>query len=274
MPNNQKQFDQIYNRLEGWGFSFRRSHFYRFNKYERLISSIDIKRDILEVGCGTGFFSANYLYPKFSNRLISCDISPTAIEKAKFQYSYIDFRISALPNLENFGNKKFQLITATEILYYLSHMDQQASIRTINSLLESKGYLLISVNIGEKPYFSTGQVAALLEPFFEILLTDSIFIKSYFRLIETKIWGILALVSRTSPFLLKPTDSNIRKIGKYLVNKIFCHKLSFYTYGGAIACLCKAMLYIMPIGLINFISKSINHDNEHSIAIFLAKKKL
>lgn len=47
------RFDEIYdNALDGWGFSFRRSQIYRFQKYIDIFKKNNIKGKILEIGCG------------------------------------------------------------------------------------------------------------------------------------------------------------------------------------------------------------------------------
>ncbi len=83
MLNRNSDFNLVHKSLDGWGFSFRRSQLFRFNKYKNILNTIKINGNILEIGCSTGFFSAKYLYPLFLKNLIACDISSVAIEKAK-----------------------------------------------------------------------------------------------------------------------------------------------------------------------------------------------
>jgi len=271
--NLQEHFDSLHERLDGWGFSFRRSQIIRFNKYKKIIKYFNITGKVLENGCSTGFFTAKYLYPLFTKDLFACDISSVAIKKAKLKYPYINFRIASLPDLKNIKSQQFNLITAIELLNYLKYSEQIKSIEKIYQLLEPNGYLLVSVNIGNKPYFSINEIEELIEQRFEIIQTDSLYIKTYYKVIETKIWRLLTLVSDTTPFVVKKTDSKIRKIGKAIINKIFRHKLSYYTYGKIIALFCKGLLYIMPIALIDTVSKWINKEKERSVYIILAKKQ-
>jgi SAM-dependent methyltransferase len=272
MLDRKSEFDLVHKSLDGWGFSFRRSQLFRFNKYKNILNPIKINGKILEIGCSTGFFSNKYLSPIFSKCLIACDISSVAIEKAKSRYPYINFKVASLPELD-IEAQQFGLITAIELLYYLDVSEQRKSIEKIHKLLEPKGYLLVSVNIGDKSYFSVDEIEELIKHRFEIVQTDSLYIKTYYKVVETRIWGLLTLVSDTTQFVIKQTDSKVRKMGKTIINKVFRHKLAYYTYGKIIAWMCKGLLYIMPIALINAVSKWINQEKERSVYIILAQKK-
>ena len=95
------RFDEIYdNALDGWGFSFRRSQIYRFQKYIDIFKKNNIKGKILEIGCGAGYFT-NLMSKALKNiDITAIDISRIAIDKAKRRYSNIDFNVSRLPNIE------------------------------------------------------------------------------------------------------------------------------------------------------------------------------
>ena len=84
--DRKDKFSDIYNTdLHGWGFNFRRSQLYRFEKYMTLIKQNNVQRNhscrVLEVGCGEGFFTFQYLSTIFTN-IIGVDIASNAIENA------------------------------------------------------------------------------------------------------------------------------------------------------------------------------------------------
>ena len=74
-----ESFSALYkNGLDGWGFSFRRSQLFRYEKYMEMINRnknmLSPSGKVLEVGCGQGFFSFEYLYTYFKN-IVRVDIS-------------------------------------------------------------------------------------------------------------------------------------------------------------------------------------------------------
>ena len=156
------RFDEIYdNALDGWGFSFRRSQIYRFQKYIDIFKKNNIKGKILEICCGAGYFT-NLMSKALKNiDITAIDISRIAIDKAKRRYSNIDFNVSRLPNIE-FENEEFECITAIEVLYYLDVSEQIESISQIYRATKDNGFFVVSVNIGEKPYFKVDEIRNLI----------------------------------------------------------------------------------------------------------------
>ena len=257
----------------GWGFSFRKSQLFRFDKYISMIKAQGgVSGDMLEIGCSTGFFTYNYL-GKISNLNIKAiDISQVAITKAKQRYRNIDFSVASLPRTD-FSDGSFDLVTAIEILYYLSQTDQVKSMQEMARILKDGGFILVSVNIGEKPYFSLSEIKELVEAKFEIISEDALYIKSYYKHVETKIWQILEIFSSYKKYNVKPNDTFLRHFVKNTLNLFVRNKIVFYSIGAVIRGSLKLTLYIMPISTIDKISKFIRGQSEMSVYMALAKKR-
>jgi len=269
--NRKIDFDKIHNSsFEGWGFSFRRSQLYRFKKYINLLRKYKVKGRVLDIGCSTGFFSNRFLKPLF-NEVIAIDVSEVAIRKAKEKYPGIKFIKGSLLNI-NFCEEMFDCITLLEVLYYLNDYEQNEYLKKIAKLLKEDGYFLISVNIGSKPYFNKEEIKNLLKKYFYILEEDGIYIKTYYKFIEEPLYLLLKLISSPLPIKIKESDSIIKKIVKYVVNFVFRNKYAYYSYGFFLQYLLKFILFIIPIEIIDFISKKISKD-ELSIYIAICKKK-
>ncbi|WP_169764358.1 class I SAM-dependent methyltransferase [Campylobacter mucosalis] len=270
----QNNFNNIHdNGLDGWGFSFRRSQLFRFKKYIEILKRYNIKGNILEIGCSTGFFT-NILNSSLKEiNLTAVDISEVAIDKAKAKYPSIKFSIDSLPNL-NFKKNTLDCVMVIEMLYYLDDTDKIKSIDKIYNILNknSGGYILVSVNIGEKPYFKLDEIRKLVSSKFNIICEDGLYIKSYYKYIEIKIWMILELFSSYNKFKIKGTDTALKKVAKNTINLFVKNKFTFFTIGFIIKTVCKILLFCMPINLINAVSKVVS-KKEQSIYICLGKKK-
>ncbi|MGP1507040.1 MAG: class I SAM-dependent methyltransferase [Campylobacter sp.] len=128
-----QNFNDIYNNgLGGWGFSFRRSQIFR--KYVEILKRYNIKGNLLEIGCGIGFFT-NILNNSLKDiNLVAVDISDIAINKARIKYPNISFNVDSLPNL-NFKYNTFDCVMAIEMLYYLDDTKKLKSIDKIYNIL-------------------------------------------------------------------------------------------------------------------------------------------
>lgn len=118
------------------------------------------KRDVtslLDVGCGTGAFTwrlAKLLTPK---QTVGVDFSEPVVDKARGKFPEITFRVNALPQLE-FESDSFDIVVASEVLYYLDQDARVAALRDIARVLRPGGRLLFTAKLGGR-YFS--QEAAL-----------------------------------------------------------------------------------------------------------------
>ena len=271
MDNNT--FDDIHDSaLDGWGFSFRRSQLYRFKKYLDMLIKNNIKGKILEIACSTGFFT-NLMSNSIKNiEIKAVDISQIAIDKAKKEYPNIDFSVQKLPDV-NFEGESFDCVTAIEVLSYLDNEGRMQSMANIRNILKDDGYAIISVNIGKKPYFKLDEIRNLVSDKFEIIYEDGLYIKTYYKYIESPIWLILDMFSSYEKIMIKEADSFFKKCVKSMLNFSIKNKLVFYTLGFLIRKICIGILYCMPVSIIDKISKFIS-KNEQSIYICLGQKRV
>jgi len=191
-------FEELFSRSlddDPWGHNWRACHQYRYQRYLRLISTAHNKQSkILDIGCALGDFTVQVkelLQPK---EIWAIDISEEAIKKAmiKYKQSGIKFKVNSLPHLEEFKDSSFDLVLALEVLYYLGYRERIRAIEGIKRILKKEGLLLISVNIGEPPYFQIDEFYNLISSFFQIKRVEYIYGKIY-SFFETK----LLLLKRT-----------------------------------------------------------------------------
>ena len=100
-----------------------------FNRrgYKRILSElntiIDKKRKlkILDMGCGTGAFSAKLT--NFNFEIHGVDISPESIKLARNLYPDINFSVGDIENLSSFDNESFDLITMSGVLHHFDNFE-------------------------------------------------------------------------------------------------------------------------------------------------------
>jgi SAM-dependent methyltransferase len=85
---------------------------------EMLFDGRNFKK-IWDVGCGLGGFTNCIFKRNGGGTIIACDVSSTAVKRARSLYPYIDFRCMNIltDGSDEFGY--FDLIVANEILWYL-----------------------------------------------------------------------------------------------------------------------------------------------------------
>ena len=277
---DEEKFSAIYDTdLHGWGFDFRRSQLHRYKTYMKLIhkneSKFPYQSRVLEVGCGEGFFSCRYLYPKFLD-ITGVDVATSAVNRAKIcaQHIYetdgveIRFLADGLPTLSSVSGR-FHFITMNELLNYLSKEDQKKSIERVWNLCMDEGYLMVSVNIGDPPYFTKEEITELVEAHFDVVDRADMCIKQYYDHIETRIWQLLEIVQ--PGFWQQP--HRVNTILKKIVQAILDNRIAKKTYNPLISYLCKKILYYMPIRFIDALGRKISYDKNLSIYVLLCKKR-
>ena len=278
--HRKEKFSDIYDtNLHGWGFNFRRSQLYRFEKYMTLIKQNNVQRNhscrVLEVGCGEGFFTFQYLSIIFTN-VTGVDIASNAIERAtayarsrkKKDKGKNFFLVDSLPDLSAVEGS-FDFITLNELLYYLSKEDQQHALKRVWDLCVDDGYLMISVNIGAPPYFTREEITGLVETYFDVVDSADMCIKQYYDHIETKIWQLLEIVQ---PGFWRQSH-RIDTIPKKIARTILDNRIAMSTYNPLISYLCKKILYYMPIRCIDALGRKVSYDKNLSIYVLLCKKR-
>lgn len=107
----------LYTMEDPWEMESAREQ-HRFKETMAQLGSIAPRfPEVLELGCGEGHQSL-YLMD-VSDALYGVDISEAAIRRARQRCAGADFRAARLEDISNeFADKRFDLITACEVLYY------------------------------------------------------------------------------------------------------------------------------------------------------------
>lgn len=168
---------------------FGHSHngYQRFRHF-RLITELDrlgdvlICNNLLDLGCATGVLTDKIRRHFFFSRAVGIDFVQEVLERGRQLYPDIEFYEGALPILP-FVDEKFDLVVASEVLYYLTPEAQQQAITAIDNLLHNGGFLLVGAVLGGD-YFSSGNIKVLLEPNFEIVSVSKLHMNYYHKLVS------------------------------------------------------------------------------------------
>ncbi len=139
--NNREYFERLYAQSpDPWSLE---TSSYERKKYERTLDVLKHRRyhRALEVGCSVGVFTT--MLASLCDELLAVDISERAVATAKerlmgFPHVRVERRI--LP--EETPNGPFDLIIASEVLYYLSRERVLIALRRFEEVLTLGGALL------------------------------------------------------------------------------------------------------------------------------------
>ncbi len=179
MDNSIKIKIWLLNQLNGdekgdkWGHRWRGTQKIRYEEtIEFVKKNIDVnkKYDILDIGCSHGDFTKVIVETFKNSNIFATDISENAIKSAKKYVGKGDYEISELPNLP-FRGKKFDLIFAIEVLYYLEEKDRLKSFENIYNKLNKGGYFVFSsvIDDGGGRYFDENDAIEKIKKYFKIL---------------------------------------------------------------------------------------------------------
>jgi SAM-dependent methyltransferase len=125
---------------------------YRYQKlkFDRLIALLPEQRfaDALDLGCGLGLLSQKLA--KRAERVLGIDIATAAIKQARQRgaaFSNLEFEAGDIMNLPLSLDGKFDLVVVTDVLYYLSPLDEvvlKSVARRIADLLSLGGTCLLA----------------------------------------------------------------------------------------------------------------------------------
>ncbi|HWW47012.1 MAG TPA: class I SAM-dependent methyltransferase [Xanthobacteraceae bacterium] len=92
----------------------------RFRECNRLIEElVPDCVSLLEVGCGEGLQTEHLL--RVSQTVVGIDVSPIAIDRARLRLKDVEFKIGRAEDAATlFPGRRFDLVTAFEVLYYAS----------------------------------------------------------------------------------------------------------------------------------------------------------
>ncbi len=123
-----------------WGFA---SSAYEREKYARTVAALGDRRfpAALELGCSIGVLTA--LLAERCDHLVALDGAPTAVAAARERLgdrTGIDVREGLVP--EDLPAGPWDLVVASEVLYYLGHELLDATVRALAASLSPGGLLL------------------------------------------------------------------------------------------------------------------------------------
>lgn len=131
-------FDRLYDSDEDpFGFDRSSEEQLKFRRTLELCGDGELGR-VLEIGCAVGSFT-ELIAPR-SAEVLAIDVSATAVERAVErlrEQSHVRFETKILP--EEFPEEQFDLVVASDVLYYLRVDEVLASLRLIEAALALGG---------------------------------------------------------------------------------------------------------------------------------------
>lgn len=137
---------------------------------------------MLDVGCATGALTERIRQRYGFARAVGVDFVSEVIEMGRITYPDIEFREATLPDLP-FGDAEFDLIVASEVLYYLTPSAQEQALQALARVLKPGGYLLVGAALGGA-YFTPEGARALLERQFELVAEDDLRMHAYHAMVS------------------------------------------------------------------------------------------
>jgi SAM-dependent methyltransferase len=103
---------------------------------------------VLDVGCGTGFFTAYYL--ERGARVTGLDIAPTSVERLSARHPDATFRLGDVS--ETPLEERFDLVNAFDVLYHITDdLRWEAAVRHLGAAVAPGGALLVTDTFSELP---------------------------------------------------------------------------------------------------------------------------
>jgi SAM-dependent methyltransferase len=113
---------------------------YEEAKYDATIQALEGRRFAcgLEIGCSIGVLTERLA--AHTDTLLAIDVAEAALEKAQQRVPEVDFELREVP--EEFPDGSYDLIVASEVLYYLDEPAFEATLNAIERTLLPNGVLL------------------------------------------------------------------------------------------------------------------------------------
>ncbi len=127
------EFDEAH-----WGWSSRAGQIRRARRAAFLAAEPSSELNVLELGCGTGTFTADLA--RAFPRLIAIDVAETLLEVARSRCPTIDFRVMDA-HCMTFPDATFDLVVGCSVLH---HFDWGAALREMHRVLKPGGRVRFS----------------------------------------------------------------------------------------------------------------------------------
>src|ERR1700736_689794 len=130
-------------------------------------------RSALDCGCGEGHFTASLF--DFCTEVHGIDGSKTAIERARSRYPTLQWHDGDLRDITklDFSPESFDLITCSQVLYYLAWTDAAAVLNKLETILRVDGVLCVAAHCPGDKYFSPEELRALVDEPFQIISEEN-----------------------------------------------------------------------------------------------------
>lgn len=166
----------------GWSTPAGKSRALRRENFIIEIAGLEENQRVLELGCGTGFHTAEI--SKSKAKIIGVDISPDLINVARQRANFpnVKFIVADAHNLP-FPNKFFDSIVGVSVLH---HLEMDKVFKEIRRLLKTKGKIVFS-----EPNMMNPQIFLMKNiPWFKKLLNEipneTAFFRSYLSIFLKK----------------------------------------------------------------------------------------
>lgn len=167
---------------------------YQIFRHKRLAIMLDSvasnlgRNALLDVGCATGALTERIRDRYSFQRAVGVDFVSEVVEMGRETFPEVEFQEATLPVLP-FGDEEFDLVVASEVLYYLTPLAQSQALQEMARVLKMGGYLLISSALGGD-YFTPTEARTLLERQFELVAIDSLRMHTYHTVVTPFYYGI------------------------------------------------------------------------------------
>ncbi|NOY62051.1 MAG: class I SAM-dependent methyltransferase [Gammaproteobacteria bacterium] len=165
-----------------WGLDWRPSQEMRYERKVRLLSKMTEGRSnlsVLDIGCATGIFThkLEVALGERCRRIIGCDFSEQAIERARARYPEIEFEISSLEECSERYAGSIDVVSFLEVFYYIDDEKRREALRSLKNLLTDDGIVLISSMVAKPPYLTAAELRARVAEEFDILEVGEMHLK-------------------------------------------------------------------------------------------------
>jgi SAM-dependent methyltransferase len=115
---------------------------------------------LLDIGCATGVLTARLATRFGFRRAVGVDFLATVLDEGRRLFPSLELHEAQLPEMP-FEDASFDLVVASEVLYYLTPEARSKAISEVVRVLRPGGYLLFTSALGS-PYFTLESARTLI----------------------------------------------------------------------------------------------------------------